>query len=689
MKISRDYRKSGLAFAVLLMICSLAFAQLPKLPSLPEELTQKIPSLDDLLKGEPPVTTNLGDAVYGVLFLDDFDPVRFAPMYKLPRTDNGGFILRFPGLYSYDARSYCLKAGTYGPSAGDGYLFAPLKGPKSHIVQKIVEGSYKHLDIKQRDIQVLLWAVIARTKISDMPREMQLLAARLLSPKEIFELNGSALGLIPDEKRDELFSGVSPHIRRVLEAEADLRETLSRPSAAYEDLEQIAVLTGEPPEEDVQYIPSGRWSYHPDGFYIRYFPYSYTLTQIQIYVPEPFEISMDKLGRIISIENAYGDRIVTVYDDAIEPVTIPGEPSLKGYAFSSIHFETFSLDQPGRKVVKEWVNKGWTLCGVPTNKGQVNNAPGRFSNLGERYEKAVAHNEQIIHLDKQFSPQKDRNDVINIGHFAMALECVFEDDLPNTEYWNEYPMDLVKKAWQKALDERENSGTEAGIYLSAVHDDEFMNKSEPWSVSEDDNVKTAFVIYPCYQPSQNEAQPSGQKQRLKMSGVSKSDCDKVKAEIDHINDILDLLNKWDTKKEPDYTKWSNAAKSKTGGKAPMATDGLARLVPGEKRGTPGYEKDWAKWDALYNKYYGWTDAAEREFESYVKSQYFKGGPEIIWEAARGHERHHQNTLKDLYKQLGNMAVDTFNEPEFKKQEEIATYEEQKKKLQDWFNKHCK
>jgi hypothetical protein len=662
-------------------------AQIPKIPSLTEEIIPKIPKLDDLLKGEPPVTTSLKDAVYGVPFLDDFDPVQFIPMYKLPRTDNGGFILKFPGLYSYDAKSFCLKAGTYGPSEGDGYLFAPLKGPKSKIVQKIVEGYYKNPEITQRNIQVLLWAVIARTKISDMPRDMQLLAARLLSPKEIFELNGSALGLVPDDKRDDLFSGVSPHLRCVLEAEADLRDRLTQPAAAYEDLEQIAVLTGEPPQGDVQYLPGGRWSFHPDGFYIRYFPYSYTLTQVQIYVPESLMISRDGLGRIISIESIYGDRIITTYNDELDPAGFSGDDGVKGYAFSSIRFESFSYEQPGEKVVKEWTNTGWVLCGIPSGKGHTVDAASRFSDIEDRYEWTVVHTKQIQELDGQFKPAGDLQEIIDLGSYLIAVKCAIDNDLPNTEKWNDNPLDLVRKAWQYVLYKRECKATQAGMYLSAVQND--MYKGHDISASRPDDRAYGYLEYALYQPACNEAQPSGQKQRLKMSGVSKSDCAKVKSEIENIDKIIDLLNKWDTKKQPDYSAWSDAAKSKTGGKSPMATDGAARLVPGEKRGTKGYEKDWAKWDALNDKYYGWTDAAEKEFETYIKNEYFKGQPEIIWEAARGHERHHQNTLKELYKKEGNMALDTFNDPEFKKQEELATYKEQRKKLQDWFNENCK
>ena len=194
---------------------------------------------------------------------------------------------------------------------------------------------------------------------------------------------------------------------------------------------------------------------------------------------------------------------------------------------------------------------------------------------------------------------------------------------------------------------------------------------------------------PVYDPTGNEAQPAGHRQRLKMSGVAKDDCGKVAQEISNIDKMLDLLNKWDPKSQPNYDEWSKAAQEKTGGKAPMATNGLGQLVPGEKRGTSGYDGDWAKWDALNNKYGGWTDAAEQEFADHIRNTRFKGEPDIVWDAARGHEQHHQDTLKDLYSKYGNFALEEWNDPEFQKKEDIAAYTDQKKKLQDWFNKNCK
>jgi len=45
------------------------------------------------------------------------------------------------------------------------------------------------------------------------------------------------------------------------------------------------MLAGLAPAPDPE-VPSGIWSLHPDGYYIRFYPHGYSQTTTQIYVPK-------------------------------------------------------------------------------------------------------------------------------------------------------------------------------------------------------------------------------------------------------------------------------------------------------------------------------------------------------------------------------------------------------------------
>ena len=108
-----------------------------KIPGLPE---LNIPGPETLFKEEEPVTTSIKDVRGEVPYLDAYAPKRFRPLSSLRRGPNGGWLLQ-PGLYSGDIRTYCLHAGTYGPtrgsvtfgifkdSCGELWLFQQGRGP--------------------------------------------------------------------------------------------------------------------------------------------------------------------------------------------------------------------------------------------------------------------------------------------------------------------------------------------------------------------------------------------------------------------------------------------------------------------------------------------------------------------------------------------------------------------------------
>jgi hypothetical protein len=231
-------------------------------------------------------------AVGGVIGGVSIDSISDAPLRsteELERTATGGFLLR-PGFWEMHTQSYCLKAGTHGPGGGDGYLYAPPSGPAEEAVVSILRNSVSRPDIDQRRIQTLLWAIIARAKFEDLSAEHKATASQLLTPAQIAGLNRSALDLIPDAQMRNLMGRVPAPIRQIVEAEAQLRSMLASPASTFADLERVAVLAGAvgmgPGSREV---PEGRWSRHPDGYYVRYLPRGYSHTITQIWVPEESE----------------------------------------------------------------------------------------------------------------------------------------------------------------------------------------------------------------------------------------------------------------------------------------------------------------------------------------------------------------------------------------------------------------
>ena len=281
--VARKRLRMVASVVTLAMVDSGASAQFGNLGGVLQKLAT--PSLSKLMSGQDPVTTNIHDATYGDPSRDGFVPRgRPLPLRTLPRTDLGGFILA-PGYYRMIDQSYCLHAGTYGPGGGDGYLYGPLIGSARDAVTSILQNSVAHPDISQHDIQLLLWAIVAQAKFEDLDNELKLVASRLLTPRQIAGLNRSALGLLTDPQLSRLTGGLPPFVQQILDAEARMRGLFAGPSIDYAEMERLAVLTGMAPRGNGSIeTPSGRWSRHPLGFWIRFVPSGYTQTLVELWV---------------------------------------------------------------------------------------------------------------------------------------------------------------------------------------------------------------------------------------------------------------------------------------------------------------------------------------------------------------------------------------------------------------------
>lgn len=331
-------------------------AQLPR-PADVAGVVRRLPSLDGFMKNRP-LETSFDDTVGQLRMLDRLESKRQpGDMRRLPRTSTGAFILQ-PGLWEATFESYCLRAATWAPGAGDGYMWAPIKGARANTISTILRSSARHPNIPRNDIQLLLWAILSKTRVSDMPPKLQAAARALLPAGEINSINVNGLQVLDVAERINLFRSVTGPMRQALEVESSLRYEFSRGNANYEQIEKIAVLAGAPPAQNRNAIRRGQWSLAPGGYFVRYFPDSFASTKVQVLKPAPVKIVRDHLNRIVSFEDAQG-RIETTYNDSIAPRPHPRNKRLKAYAFKTIRI---ARPGPGGKTeVLEYKDKGYTF----------------------------------------------------------------------------------------------------------------------------------------------------------------------------------------------------------------------------------------------------------------------------------------------------------------------------------------
>jgi hypothetical protein len=509
-------RKSTLLAAALLAIFGAAVLDshaqfhlpknLPKIPGL-----DRIPGLDKLLGKEPPVTTSLADAVTEVAFLDNFSPEFPLPLGSAPRTAEGDYRLR-PGAYHYTAQTYCLHAGTFGPGRGEGYLYAPLRGQRAQIIRNILRHSVQHPEIKQHDIQVLIWSILARTKPTEMQPELQRVAAELLTPKELFDLNGGALGVLPDSVKQKALEQAPESLRRVLEAENRIRDLVTRANTSFADIERVAVLAGEPPAEpgDRADLPRQRWSYHPAGYFVRFDPNGYPRTTVDVYVPEFFQIMRDDAGRITRLSDQYGYRIETTYAPSRQNIAAG---SLRGSEFLSVRF----IDGLNGKNAAKWEKSGWVLSGPAGEGSGVAGETLRMTDISSRIvvtQQRKAEFGKILDRKKSGALQQ----LLDLAGYYDAVNALAGKDPKVARYPN-----LVLRAWQAAFVGSHTAASSSMASASGASDDISGNNSD-------------------FDPSGNVAVP-GQtgRQRLSQSSRCGKDCG-----CDHdglCSDLNDALNK--------------------------------------------------------------------------------------------------------------------------------------------------
>ena len=289
-----------------------------------------------------PLTTSVADAYEIASWLDD----SLADQTPV-ETDSLDLA---PGYYEITVDSFCLMAGKFGPTEGSGYLMAPMMGRRAELVRNILQRSASHPETSQQDIQQLLWSIEAGANFRDLPLGLRMRVSPLLTPGEMARLSIDFGDWAADQLPEEW--------SQLADVFNQLRDRLTDARATFEELEALAVRTGEAPTgPGSRQVDPGAWSYVGDGFYLRAFPSGYSTTRLEVFRPAPFHLERDDRGRIIRFQSGPYE-ITTQYDDSpgSSVVSAPGREDIHIWSFSTIR-----LRGPGPDDELTTHGRGWIL----------------------------------------------------------------------------------------------------------------------------------------------------------------------------------------------------------------------------------------------------------------------------------------------------------------------------------------
>lgn len=268
-----------------------------------EDIFKKIPGVGDMF--EEAVSTSIKDAYPSAVWLKELDKqIAVSTDTRYSKDLSAGF-------FRFKFNTFCLHAGTYAPTEGDGYLVAPLKGAKAKLIERILSRYSEHPEIDQKDVQTLIWGIEAGMKFSQYPVDFSIRIKPLLTTEEIasmeVDVKEIAYELLPQDVKD------------VLNLYATMRGMIADVNTTYEQLEQIAVRTGTAPwGKGSKRIDAGTWTSVGDGVYIRCFPFGYQQSDVEFYQPREVAINKDAQSKITSLK--FGTDGIDISYDAGKPV---------------------------------------------------------------------------------------------------------------------------------------------------------------------------------------------------------------------------------------------------------------------------------------------------------------------------------------------------------------------------------
>lgn len=289
----------------------------PSVPGLPSQLP--IPPL--VPASTSAIVVQPSQRLLQVEALDDFSPARYASLADLSRDGDGVYTLP-SGAFEMIDESFCLRIAGHAPGEGDSYFIGTLSGDRASYVRNVMVRWHSHPEIDQRSVQLLLWAITSRSVIGELVGPAAHAAHVLLTPQEIYQLDGGALGML--RSLNQAGVPLPVPVQQALVAESQVRDLLTHGNGTYQEIAAIAAPRA-PPEP-----PSGvrdRWSFSPQGYFIRYLPLGFPTTVVQIDVPPRYTITRDSRGNVSSIADDVGTSLRVSGTQAtlfITPLISPG-----------------------------------------------------------------------------------------------------------------------------------------------------------------------------------------------------------------------------------------------------------------------------------------------------------------------------------------------------------------------------
>ncbi len=395
----------------------------------------KLPTLAELTQGEAPLSTSIKDATFlGWPELDKLNPKDFTKLTNEDRNKNNLYQLK-TGNYEVLLKSFCGRGYTHGPTEGMGYLDAPWKGGKVKFLKEIIKAYNAKPEVDRGDVQLLIWATLARVNPKDMKGGAQSALIQLLGDKGAKMMAEGALTNFAEDALKPLYNQADKAMRPFLEYDNKMRGLFTKANTTYAEFERLSVLP-KPAEAPKSIIPVERWQIHPKGYLFRAYVDGYAHTTLQIVVPRKLTFVRDNLGRAIEL-NAPDYKMTISYLPNAAPFQCPSDENLKGHVVSSVTITT-----PAGTITSEKAD--WVFVGSPKSKKkaqeQFSFAPlpkpspfqGGFDTWGERYERASdlrdrieTYEEYMDRMDRASRGEQPDSEVFDAGNIRDMIESLF------------------------------------------------------------------------------------------------------------------------------------------------------------------------------------------------------------------------------------------------------------------------